>query len=246
MFASLKRVLQRDRDPAHDKVTSRRKIVALLRQLQHDHELLCIKLPGFPDQSNTAIIGVKDDHNYFLLDELSNPAAHEAFLKNRKALVECRLRGMELHFGCRLLKVDTRATIAVYAVSFPERIARTQRRGDYRLRLSHGLVTPLTVPHFEGRQVSGEVFDLSIGGLGAFLNTRSVPNRAQVLPDVSVALPQSRPFNANLEIRFARLDSAHRMLRIGARFINLDSKQQRQLSQFLAEQQRKRRRHESY
>lgn len=246
MFASLKRVIQGDRDPAHDKVTGRGRVVSLIRQLQHDHELLCIKVPGFPDQSNTAILGVKDELNCFLLDELSNPAAHEAFLRTRKALVECRLRGMELRFGCRLLKVDTRESIAIYAVSFPERIARTQRRRDYRLRLSPGLATPLTVPRFEGRQVSGEVFDLSIGGLGAFLNTRGVPNRAEMLSDVSVALPQSRPFTANLEIRFARLDGPHRMLRIGARFVNLNQKQQRQLSQFLAEQQRKRRRHESY
>ena len=245
MFLSVKRVVQGDRDPANDKVTSRKKIFAILRQLQADHELLCVSVPGCPDKSNTAILGIKEHHNYFVLDELSTPAAHHAFQQGRKALVECRLRGMELHFTCRLLKADTGARIALYAVSIPDRIARIQRRGDYRLRLNPGLMTPVTVPHLEGRMVTGEAFDLSTSGLGVFLNTRSLPSRGQLLSDVSLSLPQSRSFTANLEIRFARLDSSHRMLRIGARFISLNPKQQRQLSQFLAEQQRKRRRHDS-
>ena len=68
-------------------------------------------------------------------------------------------------------------------------------------------------------------------------------SRGQILHELSLSLPHTRPLTAELEVRFARLDNTNRMLRIGGRFVDLERKQERLLAQFLAEQQRKLRRH---
>jgi len=244
MLASLKRVLQGDRNPAEERVTSRKKIIAILRQLKADHELLCVSVPGCKNTSNTALLGLKEDRGHFYLDELNSCDAHEALLKTRKARIQCRLRGTELVFTAQLLKNRMQDGIALYTMAIPGSMVRVQRRQNFRLHLGAGLMVPVTIPRFEGERVSGEAFDLSACGLGAFFRTRNLPNRGQVLSGLSIALPGSQPLKVNVEVRFARLDSAHHMLRMGGRFINLDRKQERQLAQFLAEQQRKRRRYE--
>jgi c-di-GMP-binding flagellar brake protein YcgR len=71
-----------------------------------------------------------------------------------------------------------------------------------------------------------------------------MPNPGQIIPNVTLSLPQTRVLKTRFEIRFARQDGAKHMLRIGARFIALDRNQERLIAQFLAEQQRKRRRYE--
>jgi c-di-GMP-binding flagellar brake protein YcgR len=242
MFPSLNRVFQGDRKPAEQRVLSRKKIVAILQQLKACHELLSVAVPGFPQSANSAILGIREANERFYLDELSLCGAHEAFLQKRKARIACRLQGMELHFAVRLLRATSDGGIAVYEIAIPKSVLRVQRRESFRLRLSPGLTVPVTVPYLEGERVSGEAFDLSACGIGAFLKTRNIPSRGQVLTNLTINLPKAGSFKSNVEVRFARLDSAHNMLRIGARFVKLDNRQERFLAQFLAEQQRKRRR----
>ncbi len=244
MFASLKRILKAHRDPAGDGVYSRKRILTVLRQLKADHELLSVSVAGCRTAANSAILSVDESRDSFLLDELNLPQAHRAFVERRKALIHSHLHGMELRFAVHLLKAGSEAGIALYEVAIPERVHSVQRRADFRLRLIPNVAIPLTVPHFEGKAVSGEAFDLSAGGIGAFFRTRNLPNRGQILSDLSISLPQSRPLKASVEVRFARLDSTHHMLRLGGRFVDLGRTQERRLAQFLAEQQRKRRRFE--
>jgi c-di-GMP-binding flagellar brake protein YcgR len=244
MFAPLKRAFHGDRDPAGEKLTNRSKIVSILRSLKTDHELLSVSVAGSRDKSNSAILGIKESRDCFYLDELSSRDAHDALVKNRKARIECRLQGMELRFACHLVKANTESGIALYEIAIPKAMFRLQRRQHFRLRLAPGLLIPVTIPSLEGEAVTGEAFDLSASGLGAFFRTRNVPSRGLMLRNISISLPGSRPFKTSIEVRFARLDSAHHMLRLGGRFMSLDRKQERQLEQFLAEQQRKLRRHQ--
>jgi len=244
MPATLKNALQGEaRHSGEESVTSRSKIVATLHQLKAEHELLSVRVPGCTDIANSAILGIKEDQHCYYLDELNLPATHKAFLKKRKAIIHCRLQGMEIHIPCQLLKASSDGGIALYKLSIPKRIIRVQRRECFRLRLNAGLIVPVSVPRLEGNRASGEAFDLSTGGVGALIHTSSIPSRGQVLAEVSISLPQSPSFKANVEIRFARLDEIHHSLRIGGRFISLDKNQERIIAHFLAEQQRKLRRH---
>jgi len=244
MLASLKRAFQGDRHPGEERVTSATKIRAALHQLKHDHELLCATVPGCKDKANTAILGIKEQRGVFYLDELSTLSAHQALLKSGKLRIQCRLRGMELQFVAQLLKSGTDRGLALYEMALPKAMRRLQRRENFRLRLSPGLSVPVRIPNLEGETVNGEAFDLSASGVGAFLHTRNIPSRGEILAGATLSLPRTRPIQTKLEIRFARQNSAHHMLRIGARFVGLERKQERQLAQFLAEQQRKRRRHD--
>jgi len=245
MLATLKRAFQGNRNPEQQRVTSGSRIIAILRQLKADHELLCATVPGCNGKSNSAVLGVKEERGVFYLDELSNTEAHEALLKHRKLRIDCRLKGMELQFVTHMTRANTDSSgIALYEMSAPKVIAQLQRRQNFRLRLNPGIMVPLSIANLEGETVKGEAFDLSTTGVGAFLQTRKIPSRGQTLSGVTLSLPQTRPLKAKFEIRFARQDSVHHMLRIGARFIELERSQERQIAQFLAEQQRKRRRYD--
>ncbi len=244
MLVSLKRAFQGDRRPGQERVTSATKIRAILHQLKADHELLSVTVPGCREPANTAILGINEQRDVFFLDELNAASAHQALLRNRKLRVDCRLHGMELRFVAHVVNTDTDGGLALYEMAIPRSITRLQRRESFRLRLSPGLSVPISVPSLDGESVSGEAFDLSATGIGALLRTRSVPSRGQVLTGVSLSLPRAKPLKASLEIRYARQNAAHHMLRIGARFVGLDRQQERQIAQFLAEQQRKRRRHD--
>ena len=243
MLATLKRVLQGNRNPEQERITSGPKIIAILHQLKADHELLCATVPGYNGKANTAIIGIKNKRDLFYLDELNSEAAHHALLKNRKLRIDCHLQGMELQFITHMLRARTDGGIALYEMSMPKVVVQLQRRQNFRLRLSPGISVPLGIASLEGATVKGEAFDLSTTGVGAFLQTRKIPGRGQILSGLTLSLPRTRPLKAQVEIRFARQDSAHHMLRIGARFIGLDRNQERLIAHFLAEQQRKRRRH---
>lgn len=243
MSATLKGAIRRDRSPAGEKVTDRNKITTILHQLKADHELLSVSVPGCKERANTAILGIREEQGHFYLDELNLRSAHEAFLKSRKARIDCRLRGMELSFVAHMLKANTASGIALYELRIPRSITRLQRRDSFRLRLNPGLIIPVTLAHFEGETVKGEAMDLSAGGVGVFLHTRNIPSRGQILHSLSLSIPRSSSFRADVEVRFARQEHTHHVLRVGGRFVNLNPKQERLIAQFLAEQQRRLRRH---
>ncbi len=225
-----------------EKVTSRTKIIALLRQLKSQHELLGVQVKGQSTFSNTAILGVREDDDLFFLDELSDAGAHQAFLKQRALRVDCHLQGLELHFQCRLVNVDSSNGIAFYAIRIPTVIHRLQRRQFFRVRVDAGLSVSVSVPDLGGEALTGEAIDLSAGGLGAIFPTDAEPEIGLVIDDCSIPLPRQQPLKTRLEVRFASLDDTRHQLRLGARFIGLDLRQERLLTQFLAEMQRKRRR----
>ena len=190
-------------------VTSRCLIIATLHQLKAEHELLSVRVPGCRDTASSAILAIKEDQNCYYLDELNLPVTHNAFLDKRKAIIHCRLQGMEIRIPCKLLKASSDKGIALYRIALPKRIVRVQRREHFRLRLNAGLVIPVTVPRLEGHRASGESFDLSTGGVGALIHTNDVPSRGQILSEVAIALPQAPSFKTSVEIRFARVDAVH-------------------------------------
>lgn len=244
MFASLKRALASHASTKRDRLSGRNRIISILQQLKEDHQLLSATVPGCRTAATSAILSVNESRNCFLLDELSRHEAHQAFLQRRKAVIQGRLQGVELRFACRLLKAGTAGGIALYQVAIPTRLKSIQRRAHFRLRLIPDLVVPVSVPRLEGGSVTGEAFDLSAGGIGLFLRTRNIPGRGEILRDLSISLPGARPLLADVEVRFARLDSTHHTLRLGGRFVGLGREHERKLALFLAEQQRKRRRFE--
>lgn len=244
MSGTAKRTLQRDRRAGEERLTSATRIGAVLEQVYEDRELLSATVPGCPDTASTAIVGFTKQRTAFYLDELSSASTHQALLKAGKLRLDCRLRGTRLHFVARLLKADTDNGLAVYEMALPSALNRVQRRESFRLRLNPGLSVQLSIPKLGGETVAGEAFDLSATGIGAFLHTRHVPACGEVLTDVSLSLPGGQPLRVNLEVRFARQNNGQHMMRIGARFVGLDREQERRIARFLAEQQRKRRRHD--
>lgn len=243
MFTSLKRAVPKEQSTGRETLVSRRKIIETLQQLKADHVLLTIAVDGCSMFSNSAILSLEETRDLFYLDELSVPEAHQALLKHRKVKIQCRLQGMEMRFAALLRNASNDGGIALYEMDLPKSLVRVQRRDHFRLRLSGATVVPVNVPYFAGTSLRGEAFDLSVGGLGVLFKTREIPSRGQTLSHLSIGLPGQTLLRTDLEVRFAKRDNAHGMLRVGGRFLKLDLRQERQITRFLAEQQRRHRRH---
>jgi c-di-GMP-binding flagellar brake protein YcgR len=244
MSGLTKRTPQRDYRAGEERLTTATRIRAVLQQLHQGRELLAASVPGCPDAANTAILGIEQRRAAFYLDELSSASTHQALLRARKLRIDCRLQGTRLHFVARLLKRATDNGLSVYEMALPSTLSRVQRRESFRLRLNPGLSVQLNIPDLAGATVAGEAFDLSATGIGAFLHTREQPARGDLLQGVALSLPGGQPLQLNLEVRFASRNTGQHMMRIGARFAGLDREQERRIARFLAEQQRKRRRHD--
>lgn len=243
MSASTKTRTGAQRKPGQERITSPSKIVALLSQLKLEHELLSVSMAGCEHTANTVVLGIRTDSGALYLDELSTENAHRVLLRQRKARFSARLQGMKLYFDAVVRKVEKSKGIALYEMALPQSITRLQRRDSFRLRLTSGTPVPLNIEELDGESVGGAVQDLSASGLGALLRTRKQPCCGQLLSAVTLSLPGKTPITTRLEVRFARSDDARGMLHLGGRFVDLTPRQQRDIAQYIAEQQRKRRRH---
>ncbi len=227
-----------------ESVRGQKRIISILRQLQADRELLSVTVPDCSATANTAILGIKEDRGFLLLDEFSSRVTHKAFLKGKRAVAKGRLNGAEMFFDCQLIKTGADDNMVLYAVRLPVEIIHRQRRNQFRLRLPPALCIPVEVSNLNGCSTAGELHDLSTSGLGALLQTGHCPQHGDLLSSVSITLPGATSFITELEVRFSRIDETRHMLRLGGRFLGLTQQQERKLEQFLAEQQRKRCRHD--
>jgi len=145
MLATFKRAIGGDRNPAGEKLTDRKKIIAILRHLKADHELLSVTVPGCKDKSNTAILGTREEHDHFYLDELNSQPAHEAFLKSRKARIDCRLQGMELSFVVHMLRANTTSPFRLRSPTLKAKRSEAKPRTCQPVAWAYSC-TPVTFP----------------------------------------------------------------------------------------------------
>ncbi len=122
----------------------------------------------------------------------------------------------------------------------PSTPLRHQRRTNFRVRLGQGGYLAINA-NIDGEQVKGEAVDLSTAGVGGYLYTHKLPVAGKRLA-ISLMLPGGCKLKTGAEIRYARRQPGRQSVRIGVRFSGLQSLQERQISRFLAAQQRKRRR----
>lgn len=220
-----------------EKVTHLPQIIGLLRRIRDQRVLLSASVPGHPGVFNSLLLEVDPERKLILLDELNPRAGHELVLQTRELRVHCQCQGIELGFACAVDIGQGRNGISFYRAALPDSINYLQRRGSYRVRVGLDLAVPLQLPFDESTLIEGELYDLSMGGLGANLETDLRLERGQILNCI-LNLPKAEPFPVEIEIRFIRADDTKSTRRIGASFRNLQPRQQTVLRRLVTQLER--------
>lgn len=222
-------------------------IAGILRRLQDAHALIHVSLPGQGNSWLSTIIEVQQNHGQLLIDELSPREGNGALQRARRAIISAQIQGVDISFATNLIESDEADGMLFYRMAMPETVRYWQRRDSFRARVSAATVVPVHIGRDDGTQLSGELFDISIGGVGTRHKAPKgmLPLLGEVCKDCRIVLPGRQEITCALEIRYVG-NGDRNSLRIGARFVDIQRPSLKQVENFIAhlerENLRKRRR----
>ena len=227
MFDLLRRIFP-DKAPeklpvADHRIEEREPIVALLMRASTHHVLFSVRLSGQEESFSTALLGIYDEHDFIILDELSPENGH-LLLKDRDELkLSGRLEGVELGFTTSVLEIRKKNGVAYYKARLPETIEHHQQRNAYRIP-SRGVGITFHGLRGKGMRqiVKGYVNDLSRDGAGIILAEGIQLYQGEILPSCIISVPGEGEIAFSLEVCFCSRNPRQQVTRIGGRFKNID------------------------
>ena len=221
-------------------------IAGILRRLQDAHSLIHVSLPGQGDSWLSTIIEVQQTRGQLLLDELSPREGNGALQRARRAIVSAQIQGVDISFATRLIETDQADGLLFYRMALPDMIRYWQRRSSFRARVSAATVIPVELQRDDGVRLSGELLDISVGGIGTRHKTaKGAPLLGEIWQSCRIVLPDRQQIACALEVRYVGTGERS-SLRIGARFVEIERHDLKLAENLIAhlerEQLRKRRR----
>ncbi|MCL7929277.1 HD domain-containing phosphohydrolase [Halomonas llamarensis] len=130
---------------------------------------------------------------------------------------------------------------------YPAYLDVLQRRESFRAELRMGMEVPVTLFGHDDLVAEGELRDLSQDGCQVELpmTASGILSQADALPlKMGLKFPDGTYFEVQGEVRHRKTDPDHQLLRIGLRFANCSSEQERQIWYFVCEIEREASRYE--
>ncbi len=220
------------------------KIHALLEHVQTSRAMLSVKVPTAAKTYNSMIMEIDPAHHWITIDELHPAEGHTLFLAQRKLTVFGVYDGVDIRFDASLIEVGKQSDINFYKIKFPGTLKYYQRRSSYRVRLLRASAIPVILMFGPGDYAKGELYNISTGGMGIKF-TRTIPktpNPGQLIPECEIRFPDGEKFVCALEARHMINIKSNDQALLGARFIKLNTAQQRTINRFIAALEREARR----
>lgn len=208
-----------------EKITHASQIAGLLRRILDSRVLLSVQVPGHAGIFNSLLLQVNADQKFIVLDELNPAAGHQLARQVGRLQVHCQSQGVEISFGCDIDTGSDRGGISYYRAPLPTVLQYLQRRLNYRVRMVLDKEIPVHLQLDASTEAEGQLFDLSLGGVGFNLTSDIRLERGQTLDPCVIRLPTGDTLQVRLEIRFVQTDDRRPTQRIGARFVGLEPQQ---------------------
>lgn len=192
----------------HDyEVSSRREIVALLRQIEEKKQLIRMKIKGEADVCVTSILDVDPDSGEFILDRSINREQNERIVNARSLTCETYLDKIRILFSLDGVRDTDFEGSSALAADIPASLIRLQRREFYRMPTPVTNPVPALVPMpFElgGGNATFPLADISCGGV-ALLDNRMMLNSTigQTFTNCRIDLPEIGTVTTSLQVRNA-------------------------------------------
>lgn len=215
----------------------------LLKKIYESHCLLDIRLDSDRSAYQSAIIELLPEQGYLVIDALT-PASGDSLAAALPGLrVRTRVHGMEVTFLSRILARGSQHGLPYYKVRYPDDVEYPQRRRESRVTVPLDRGVPVRFETRTGSWVRGEIRDLSPSGFCARLlsgDVASIQQDSGRPTACEIDLPGHGTLNAAVEVRHMLPSRARSAPRVGARFIDLEPRAERQLQHCLAELGRRR------
>ncbi|MFW5910904.1 MAG: flagellar brake protein [Thiohalospira sp.] len=222
-------------------ITRPHQIVGILRRLADGRHIVNVSTPYSGNQIHTsAILDVNAERGYLLLDELNPAPSTYNGLAERRLGIFAQLGGVDVSFSATVERVGTEDGTPWVLLALPDHLLYQQRREHFRAAASSAdpVSVRLGLEGREGPMIQGELADISIGGLGVRVDSRTeLPEdfgHGTIIPYAAVDVPdQPRPLECKLEVRSVREDTENRRRQIGLRFMDLDPRSERQVEKIV-------------
>jgi c-di-GMP-binding flagellar brake protein YcgR len=219
-----------------EEVTDPDQISSLLQKLHESHSLLAVRLRGIDDIFMSAIIEVSPQQRYIVLDELAPAAGAMAIKANQRVLIRSRLNNVTIEFESEVTDIGTESGLAFYRLPYPSRIHYKQRRTHFRASVPIEKQVPLQIVTPQEHTLHAELRDISLGGFSGRFRSGYLDDLETGLhvPRCVITLPNKHKICCSVQILYLE-----RMIgfapRVGARYVDLDRRDHRQLEQYIAQ-----------
>ena len=220
------------------------KIRGLIERIQASRSLISIRIPSVSGTFNSMILEIDPGSRWIMLDELHPEEGHTQFVNQRKLSVYSEFDGVDIRFDSTLLEVGMQSKIHFYKIHLPETLKYFQRRSAYRVRVLRAAEIPVIIMVADGEYAKGALYNISAGGLGVKF-TRNIPKAiasGQLIPECEIRFPDGEKFVCALEARHLMSIRNNDHALLGARFLKLNTVQQRTINRFIASLERESRR----
>ncbi len=212
---------------------SKTEILRILRSLLKQRATIYAALENSQASLVTLLLLVDSDRELVALDYGQNPKTNERVLEAKKLFCRSKLDQLEVKFALSEVKPAQFQGQLVFCAPIPKSLYYPQKRQFYRLTLS--LPLKCTVSLADGSEVSLEVIDLGIGGVGLIDRLGKAPLTQDSVYAFRVFLPEAGEVACALKVR--SLLALNPGLRIGCAFVNLKPSQAMLIQRFLNQEQ---------
>lgn len=216
-------------------VTERSKIVKLLNDLAADISLCTIEIEDCNDKFTSTILETNEEKGSFILDELTPFQGNRLIVSKDEFKLSTRLKGIYLSFISSRIKYGTSNGIDFYEVDLPTKIYYPQRRSTPRITFRSLQIFFQAISTRNQLTVSGQVFDISRGGIGIILSdNRARIQRGEKLTNCRMLLPGDFEVKFDMTVRSIKPQTQNSsIIQIGGYFENLSSRTEKKLEHFL-------------
>lgn len=208
----------------------------MLKRLCSETTLLTVTLAEVEQQYTSTILSLNSDEGHLFLDELSPQDGHERIALKTRVRVQACLDGIDLSFRERVAGVHTHRGIAFYELPIPDAVRYNQRRASHRVPVSRSVPPVVILEGPEGRCITGELREISLGGMGVQTKDglhHHWVQRGSIL-GCTLELPDQPQITAQVEIRHLHSNERSRVSTIGACFKALGPTERRTIQRYIA------------
>lgn len=209
-------------------VHSRREILALLRSLQAQGQLITMLAAGGPDPVVTTVLEVDEENNVVYIDCAPHAAQNRRIAESDNISFETVLDHIRILFFASDVKETTHDGLPALRMAIPPSLIRLQRREFYRVQtpITNPVRCTIMIQREHGMEPVNVVLkNVSGGGVAIVDEKKELDNTiGLVYKDCQIHLPGNTTVVTSLQVRNsmdATLPNGRVVRRIGCLFIEL-------------------------
>lgn len=207
-------------------VTSRREIVALLRNICAKKSRILVAVGGQPV---TWVTGLACGADTLILERSLSREQNESIAKGRHIALETSLDNIRILFDARQIREITYQGDLAFAIDLPSEVVRLQRRDFYRVAtpVMDPVRVSIPMPKAQDGPTVFALSDISCGGIGLVDNQMTLGAIVgRTFPKCRIDLPELGTITTGLQIRNSLtttlLDNRTNR-RLGCQFVDISS-----------------------